>query len=323
VDGVRPEVDRRTYRRSIGHAPCSDSLDGLVDVSSDGVDASEDGEDDVGASAASDPTVDVSAGASAIGAGSGGGGGLTGRMPGSGVGTGDGVGTPDVAGVTDGCGEEAGIRSVARVGDAAVVVLVEAVDLTGAAAAFGAVDALAGAAGFAAAAGFVAGDAFGGLVVESVSAAGEPSGSMAPGPASSRILPRIEVTSVAAAAASRSRFSSFSLASSTWRSRLSAVARARSSSLVSFWIRFFAFLCAVAVADLAAAATSSAAVGCSPVADARPSCPFERLRSVRLWAITSSWVRGFGRSRRGVNGTTGTPKRRPPIRTPDGVRTRR
>jgi hypothetical protein len=269
-----------------------------VDPSFDGVAPSEDGEDPDGASVASDPAVDVSAGASAIGAASGGGGGLTGRTPGSGADAGDGVGTPDVAGVTDGCGEEAGIRSVARDGAAAVLVVTEAIDLTGAAAAFGGVDGLAGGAAFAAAAGFVAGAAFGVLVVESVSAAGEPSGSVPPVPASSRILPMIEVTSVAAAAASRSRFSSFSLASSTWRIRLSAVARARSSSLVSFSIRFFAFFCAEAVGDLAAAPTSSAAVSCSPLSDARRSCPFERLRSVRLSAITSSWVRGFGRSQR-------------------------
>ena len=102
----------------------------------------------------------------------------------------------------------------------------------------------------------------------------------------------IEVTSVAAAAASRSRFSSFSLASSTWRSRLSAVARARSSSLVSFWIRFFAFLCAVAVADLAAAPTSSAAVNCSPVADARP---FLSIRATSIGALVADHeLPGYG-----------------------------
>src|SRR3954469_17961414 len=305
VDGVRPEVDRRADGRWVGHAPPSGSRDATDGSSSAGGTVSDEGAD-AAASAGSDVADDISAAAGAPGAtpaGSGGGGALTGRSPGSGTGAGDGVDTPAVTGASDGRGDEAGGLSVVPDEDGVLLALTDAVDLAGAGAglaavadlawgaAFDALTAFTGAAAFravAVAADWVAADS---LAADSVAASTrEP----ALDPASSRILPMIDATSVAAAAASRSRFSNFSLAASSWRIRLSAVARALSSSLVSFSMRFRAFFGADAVAALAAATTSSAADSTSGVPGRPCSCPFERLRSVCLSAIASSWVRISG-----------------------------
>jgi hypothetical protein len=294
VDGVRPEVDRRAYRRSVGHEPWSGSLDGAADPSFDADPLSDDSSADA-VPVASGSAEAVSAGAGGAGAtgeGSGGGGGLTGRTPGSGADAGDMVDAPDAAGVTDGCGDGGGVRSGVRDVDGAELVVGEAVDRTVAPTDFGGVGALAGGDAFGALAGLAAAGL--GALAAAGAAASSRAGSGAPDPASSRILAMIEATSVAAAAASRSRLSSFSRASSTWRIRLSAVARARSRSLVSFWSRLLAFFGADAVAALAAATTSSAAEGIAGVTGVARSCPFERLRSVRLSAIASSWVRVSG-----------------------------